>query len=250
MACSLSADGIACYRGYDAPIEDMFIFGERSTGTNVTKSVLRKAFGLPVNKSYGWKHGSPSFLAASARTLFVVSLRNAFDWSISMYAKPYHATAELKTQDFDHFIKSPWVSVMDTPRSHGLKWHLHHKQPFQPDRHPITGRTYRTIFEMREIKTKSWMGLVERGVNVAIIRHETFSADLRRSVDQLAQSFDLRIRAEVSEPEYIFRARPQVDARRKHAKARLPENIHYIRSQLDTDFEHEIGYEISDLSTN
>lgn len=243
MVHELITDGVYCRRVSDAPIEDVFVYGERSSGTNVTKRVLLDACGLRLNRSYGWKHGTPSFLASSSRTLFVVSFRDALDWCVSMYAKPYHMADGLKSLDFDAFIRSPWLSVMDAPRPHGLK-EVHRNQVLQQDRHVIEGRPYRTIFEMRSVKLHCWLGLINRDVNCALVRHEAFLNDMPGVLGRVAQAFDVQ-QDPVIGPDYIFKNRPKVAERRAHATDRLAANVDYILSQLDPELERSIGYDIN-----
>ena len=247
MTVCLGPDGLVCHRATSASIEDFVVYGERSSGTNVTKKVIRDVYGLRPTKAYGWKHGAPSFLSASKRTLFVVSLRNAFDWCVSMYAKPYHACDRLRSLDFDEFIRSPWLSVMNAPRPHGLERDLHLDQVLQPDRHPIEGRPYQTIFEMRTLKTRSWLGLLNRGVNSVVIRHEAFQHDPEACAKRVAEEFDLSAKRPFKKPDYIFKIRQEIEARRAHAQERLPHNMDFIRAQLDPKLEKAIGYDIAAL---
>jgi hypothetical protein len=244
MSFSLKTDGITCLRATTEPLEEIVLFGERSSGTNVTRRVIRQVFGLRVSKEYGWKHGAPAFLAGGARTLFVVSLRDPFDWCVSMYAKPYHAGADMRSYDFDTFIRAPWMSVMDAPRQHGLKRNLYLDQVLQPDRHVIEGRPYRNLMEMRTVKMRCWLGLLQRGVNVAILRHERLQADPEACLAALSKSFGLTATRAYKKPHYMFDIRPKVEERRAHAKARLAHNMDYIRSQLDPALEAQLGYDL------
>lgn len=240
----LGPTGLVCHRATTAPIEDFVVFGERSSGTNVTKKVIRDVYRLKTTKAYGWKHGAPSFFVASARSLFIVSLRDAFDWCVSMYAKPYHASEEVRSYDFDTFIRTPWLSVMNAPKPHGLDPNLYKNQVLQSDRHIVDGRPYQTVFEMRTVKMKSWLGLLNRGVNVAILRHEAFERDPKSYAHQIAEAFGLTEKRPFTQPDYILQRRSEIEARRAHAKARLPHNIAYIRSQLDHDLEQSVGYDL------
>jgi hypothetical protein len=239
----LGADGFVCHRATSAPIEDFVVYGERSSGTNVTKKIIRDVYGLRPTKAYGWKHGAPSIFVASARSLFIVSLRDAFDWCVSMYAKPYHVAEEIRAHDFDTFIRTPWLSVMNAPKPHGLDPRLHRDQVLQPDRHIMDGRPYRNLFEMRTVKMQAWLGLLNRGVNVVIMRHEDFQRDPQGYAGRIAAEFGLTEKRPFKTPEYIFERRRVTETRRTHAKARLPHNLEYIRAQLDHALEKSVGYD-------
>lgn len=244
LLSDLQTDGFLCHRATSAPIEEFVVYGERSSGTNVTKKVIRDVYGLRPTKAYGWKHGAPSFFAATARSLFIVSLQDAFDWCVSMYAKQYHASEELRSYDFDTFIRAPWLSVMNAPKPHGLEPRLYKNQVLQPDRHIIYGRPYRTVFEMRTVKMHSWLGLLNRGVNIAIIRHEVFQLDPQGYASRIAAEFGLTEKRPFKTPDYIFKRRPVTETRRAHAIERLPHNIEYIRTQLDHALETSVGYAV------
>lgn len=246
---TLGPAGLVCHRATSAPIEDFVVYGERSSGTNVTKKVVRDVYGLQPTKAYGWKHGAPSFFVASARSLFIVSLRDAFDWCVSMYAKPYHASKEVRSYDFDTFIRAPWLSAMNAPKPHGLDPGLYKNQVLQADRHIIEGRPYKTLFEMRTVKMRSWLGLLRRGVNIAVIRHEVFQRDPQGVAGLIAAEFGLTEKHPFKTPDYIFERRSETETRRAHAKARLPQNIAYIRSQLDHDLETSVGYDLHPSQT-
>lgn len=187
---------------------------------------------------------APRRFLQQVRSLFVVSLRDAFDWCVSMYAKPYHATEEVRSYDFDTFIRTSWLSVMNAPAPHGLEPRLYKNQVLQPDRHIIEGRPYRTVFEMRTVKMRSWLGLLNRGVNIAIIRHEVFQRDPQGYASRIATEFGLTEKRPFKTPDYIFERRPATETRRAHAIDRLPHNIEYIRTQLDHALETSVGYAV------
>ena len=91
---------------------------------------------------------------------------------------------------------------------------------------------------------RSWLGLLNRGVNVAILRHEAFERDPQGYAQQIAEAFGLTEKRPFTQPDYILQRRSEIEARRAHAKARLPHNIAYIRSQLDHDLEQSVGYDL------
>ncbi|MCC1482681.1 hypothetical protein [Roseibaca sp. Y0-43] len=134
---------------------------------------------------------------------------------------------------------------MNAPKPHGLDRKLHLNQVLQADRHVIEGRPYRNLFEMRTIKTRCWLGLLQRGVNVAILRHEAFLADPKASLATLGAAFGLQAKRPYKKPAYIFDHRTDWEERRAHAKERLPYNLDYIRSQLDRELEAQLGYDLA-----
>ena len=73
------------------------IFGERNSGTNYIKKLLRKNIksqfnfvsGKYTSKS-GWKHGLPDSSKIDKQTLVIFIVRELSTWLNSMYFRPYH----------------------------------------------------------------------------------------------------------------------------------------------------------------
>lgn len=84
------------------------IFGERNCGTNYLKKILNKLIHLQFTQKFGYKHWyikdvfprgpknnttdneCVESIKNSDDTLFIVIVRNPYDWSGSMYKKPYY----------------------------------------------------------------------------------------------------------------------------------------------------------------
>lgn len=237
---SLAADGFYIHRHVDVPIKDVCIFGERSTGTNLLNIVLKSSFGFQQAKDYGWKHGPPSFLAARDSTLFVVSLRDAIDWSISLYARPRNALVETLGLSYRDFIQSPWHSVIPD----GKNPNYPPGATVQPDLHPISGKPYDTIFKMREVKTKSWLSLARRHVNLVVVRHETFMQDRPRCLSAIADQFDLKVAPQgLEDVAYFFKKRAHEERRRAVAARDAARSRELLDKLIDWDFEAARGYD-------
>ena len=118
-------------------ILDYTIFGERNSGTNYLRSVLEANLAIPFTQVYGFKHwfikglyprSRPNTttdneciksIDQGAHTLFILIIRNPFDWLAAMYARPYHIPHASRTSLFD-FIQAPYLSYeVNLPDNHG-----------------------------------------------------------------------------------------------------------------------------------
>ncbi len=168
------------------------VFGERSSGTNFARVLLKKNLNIGPRSDLGWKHGFPHALAYPDEVLIVVVFREAFAWLRSMYAKPWHASAALQRLSFSRFIRAEWDSVVNRADYFGLP-------PGSPligcalqhDRHPLTGARFGNPIALRNAKLAGFLGLANRATNVAMIRHEALTAEPEAALAVLRESFGL-----------------------------------------------------------
>lgn len=188
---------IAHSRPFRRPIRRYQVLGERSSGTNLADIVLRRHTTLERTGDYGWKHAFPQFSSVLRDDLLVICFRNAHSWLKSMYDKPWHVPDNLTDVSFSAFLRAPWITVMDMPgamnavgrrKSLGL--------PVQGDRHPLTGRVPENPIQLRNLKNAAFLGVLERGCNVALIRHEDLTADPDGLIRALGACFGFQVSAD------------------------------------------------------
>lgn len=225
------------------------VLGERCSGTNYLQAFLRANFDLKPGDTLGWKHGFPAFLAAPSDLLAVVITRDAHDWCRSLFAKPWHSEHALRKLSFSEFIRAEWRSKADGAQYFGFAPEdTRVGQPLQADRHPITGRRFTNILQMRNVKNAAWLGLLSRDMNVAILRHEWLVASPREVVDQLAETFNLRPSGSLTVPEAHFGWAPWPKRAGTMPKPPVPlleEDQRFINAELDTEIEAILGYATS-----
>lgn len=156
-----------------APITHFQVLGERCSGTNyLHKLIINNLNVLPTNE-YGWKHGFPAFIGARPTSLAVVVVRNAIDWVLSMYRKPWHTSNDMRILEFSEFIKFPWSTIIDKAEYFGMRSDdARIGQRLQYDMHPLSGQMPSNIVELRNLKLTSHLGILNRGINVVLVRHE------------------------------------------------------------------------------
>ena len=237
-----------------------FVFGERNSGTNFTSELLKRnfpnlssmagdrieRFGFP----YGWKHGFPTMVSAPPTTLCVVVFRNPEAWVSSMYNRPWHAHPSLTNLSFSKFIRARWMTRVDeqnfgVPRD-DPRW----LSDLQYDRHPLTGRVFSNIVELRNAKNDAFLNLSNRFDNFIAIQYEELNENPEDFVRYISNFFDIP----------TFQNFTCVSERRgkKSAGVFKPQTYEAISSAdktflwsgLNTIQEQYLGYQTSELAQN
>ena len=126
-------------------IKKFTIFGERNSGTNYLLSTLQQMLYINFTSEYGFKHWyikdvTPrgenntttdneclKSINDSDDTLFIVIVRNVYDWVGSMYKIPYHIK-NIKGDSIFEFVSNKYIAYEEScPRDHGIgsktPWH-------------------------------------------------------------------------------------------------------------------------------
>lgn len=225
------------------------MLGERNSGTNYVRATLKRNLGLTATDLLGWKHGFPHMLAVPTRMLVVAVVRDPFDWSRSMHAKPWHAPKAMQRLTYSDFIRAPWQSVVDRHDYFGLeKGDARIGAPLQHDRHPLTGAAFDNIFEMRNAKVAALLGIANRGCHFAMLRFETVRDDPEGVLAEMAVAFGLE------QPDTIRPLHRRLGARfvaRVNDRPSPPAEIgatdrRFILRTLDRRQESRLGFELGD----
>ena len=146
------------------------IFSERNSGSNYLRQLISANLKLKYTSDYGFKHWwlkdvpdrpemndttdneiKYSWKEHSSEVLFIILVRNPFDWLKSMYLRPHHLKKELKFDTFQEFLEIPWICE-ETEKMN----------PNWTDLRIGKNQTYfieeaSDIFEIRRSKYKHWM---------------------------------------------------------------------------------------------
>ena len=111
-------------------LQKFTIFGERNSGTNYLENILKQKLYLKFTNEYGYKHWYIKNLEPrginntttdneckksiddSDDTLFIVIVRNVYDWVGAMYKKPHHIK-NMKRNSLLNFISN--ILLFDLP---------------------------------------------------------------------------------------------------------------------------------------
>ncbi len=238
--------GIKIFKINDIRPTKFCIVGERCSGTNLAQFLVSKHFpNLRFRPEiFGWKHGFPQKIGYAEDTLIIVLARDVFSWIKSLYRKPWHSTDLVQQRSFSAFIRGSWETDILPPQHFGIEPRdAIAGRALQLDRHPITGRTFETPLDLRNVKYQSYLGLKNREVNVAIIQMETLIRDPKLFLTCLAISFDLSIRGKVQLPELILGQYNRIIPLPSPVPAEISTaDTSFILQQLDLLTEAEIGY--------
>lgn len=239
--------GVFLRRRDSAPPTRFHVLGERSSGTNLLKTLLKRNTAMHPSEALGWKHGFPVSVGIPDNLTAICVFRNAADWAISLYKRPWHVHPDLQTLPFSDFIRAEWHAIIDRTTDFDLVHPELHVDgaDLQYDRHPLTGKRFENIFALRRAKMAGHLGMLNRGGNVTIVRMET--------VIEAPEAFTFAFRTAYGLPPKgdVFRGetrrmghgwRASVAARAPAPEALSRDDLAFLKSQIDPEIEGLLGY--------
>lgn len=230
-----------------APPTRFQVFGERSSGTNFVKRLVGRNTALSPMEDLGWKHGFPQMVAIPPDVAILCTLRDARAWALSMHAKPWHCPPDMQALAFSEFLRAEWATKADHKRFFPQVAALGGTgMPLQQDRHPLTGRPFANLFALRRAKLEALLSFLNRGCTVALVRTEAVQAAPEAFLDALRGGLDLPPAQSPYRPvlkRLGSKFRPAVADRPPTPKALGPDELAFLRSQLDLGTEAALGYD-------
>ncbi|MCG7574691.1 hypothetical protein MHM39_14050 [Phaeobacter sp. CNT1-3] len=243
--------GLYFQRTHDVPLTHFQVFGERGSATNLVRKLIDKNLNIVRTESLGWKHAAPHMVAIPRDFLMIGVVRNAESWALSMHKRPWHLDPSCQAHDFATMLRSPWRGIVDreadfeevvgemTGQTEGLE--------LQFDRHPITGRPFENLFDLRNVKMATLLGMLNRDCNMLLIRAETVQTDPEGFIDWVKTNLDLTMRPPRFKPVKRrlgnrFNLSAPVEVRGETPKALSDEDRKYMLSKLDLAQEASLGY--------
>jgi hypothetical protein len=221
------------------------VIGERSSGTNYVKRLLGRNTPLNPVDTLGWKHGPLQPTAIPPDLVVVLSLRNAVDWALSMFAKPWHTSVQMQELGFADFLRAPWETIVDHRKYFANAGPAMVGQPLQHDRNPESGAAFDNLFHLRRGKLAAHLTVVNRGCSFVIVRHESVINDPQGFLTAFRSNLGLQQTTEPLRPvlkRLGARFVPAV-SNRPSAPAHLSTSDRdFLRSQLDLKLEQALGY--------
>ncbi len=219
------------------------MLGERCSGTNYVAQLLRRnAFWLRLTDQHGWKHGFCEEVGGPASdTLFVLVVRDPFDWATSLWRTPWHAAQPLRDAAFSEFVRMEWECEW------GRDMELAANDPrvgteMVHERDPLTGRRFLDVLALRAAKLRSCLALASRVQRFSVVRYEDAAARPRELCAKLLGAHCVRrwpwFRAVRT---WKGGAEPFVPKPR-HAMSRA--DVLHVASRLDASLERELGYDV------
>lgn len=192
------------------------IYGERNSGTNFLETAISTNFDIPYIRGHGNKHFWSDYhdygLLNNKSCLVIVIVRNVCSWINSMYRQPFHLQPQLNNylgreliitpttkkkflnKEFWSYYDNPDGVFGSGPRAgesmYGIEIGMDKNQP--GDRHLITGKRYKNIFEQRAVKLEYAVNEIPKKVkNYHLIKLEDLKNNYNTVLSNLTKKFDL-----------------------------------------------------------
>ncbi len=233
-------------------IHQLKVCGERSSGTSFLKALMEHNFlDLDVlgvcSDRFGYKHflwwfDTPAekgklqrlnykleavTLANSDDCLFIVIVRDPYDWLRSFFLLPHHVSPTLLDKGFFHFISQPW--------------HLKDRFEEIDGYNPYTKKPFSNLLELRNYKMQNYLKLKDRVKNYCFVRYEDLSANPEGFVNFIADFYNLK-KTNKFVPITTSRGVGKSFYEKKNYFDLDNEVVDFINLSLDWDTEKKIGY--------
>ena len=164
-----------------------------------------------------------------------------------MHAKPWHCPPALQALSFSEFIRAQWATVADRPRYFPQVAELGGVgQPLQHDRHPLTGLPFENLYALRRAKLAALLGFFNRGCTLVFCRMEEVIARPQAFLNDLHTELQVPGLAAEFRPVHKrlgSRFAPAVEPRPATPKVMPPDDLAFLRAQVDCDQERLLGYD-------
>jgi len=239
-------------KNHQGPIQFQ-IFGERNSGTSfITQLILQNVKNLKLTTRFGWKHGLTNGVeppdrqnarvfpvtGKHHRTLFVVVVRNPYDWIRSMYKQPWHVHT-LNGVPFSQFIRHPPTTHRGPPFRKGSRYPVYDK-----DLDPVTRNVYDNFWHMRNTKYREWLGLEKKVQHFLFVNYDEVCKNPQKFIKNITKTGKLRPRKHYT-PILTYKGQKNSHRFKKRVyTSTTPADINFITSQLDAEQERKMGFDI------
>ena len=168
------------------------VFSERCSGSNLLESFIDINFpSLKRSSDYGFKHWlDPRFLDCRdfpRDHVFLLLIRDPFDWIRSIHAQPWHAAPHLRSMPISEFLRSEWWCVWDE-QAHIYRDDATYMNEIASEKNPVTGCRFSTILEVRSVKYRLWDRRLSSHSRLVRITLENFLASPSRVASSIASA--------------------------------------------------------------
>lgn len=234
---------VRLFRGSSPTMTHFAVRGERSCGTNYLQNLIRRHTTLKV-LDIGWKHGFYFKYDEPLhdQLLIFVVVRNWYDWTLSMYRKPWHASREVHSLEFSEFIRATWQTVY--LRGTAANGQRCAEIKLQDDLNPLSGRPFSNIYQLRNAKHNFLLGLQQRHSNVVYLQYEWLIGNEALLLEKLNETFSIPISCFIPISTRFgsdYRAFPAI-TRPPSPDAICLDDLGFIDGVLDWSTEGAIGY--------
>lgn len=234
-------------------LKKVTVIGERCSGTNYISGLIKSNFPLYKTRSdeYAQKHFYPwldlpafsiskkgkrerdvNFLNNSKECLFIVVVRDPYNWLRSFYAQPFHVLSrKMIGKGFFHFLQHEW-------RAEESK----HNNVSYPDHwNPYKERPFKNVLELRKYKILNYLQVGILVDNFFVVQYEKVAKNPAQFVEFMSENFHME-KNDVFENITSYKN----EGKKKFQKKEYPpfeiKEFEFINQEIDWDVEKFIGY--------
>ena len=159
--------------------------------------------------------------------LFLVILRDPYDWVRSFYQSPWAVPDEIKNHGFSHFIHSTW-------KNSGVYSQI-------DDYNPYTKTPFQNVLELRKYKTINYLSMGKKVKNFCLVRYEDLEKDPGGFLEYLSRKYNLAL-SQVYYPVNTYKGTSTPYVKKKYPMFH-PNDLRFINIKLDWELESQFGYQ-------
>lgn len=180
------------------------ILGERCSGTNFLEESMTHNFNIQYTAEYGNKHffcfnNYNSNKSYTDDTLFIGIIRNPIYWLNSFSKELYHVP-EINRKNLASFLFNEFYSVedeipieFDSTNCMINKFNSNKHKLNTQDLNYLTGKKYKNIFELRQLKNSFLMDVMPNKVNnYILINYEDLLYNFNETMTLIKDKFKLK----------------------------------------------------------
>lgn len=253
----------------DQKMHSFQVLGERCSGTNFLNTLIGNNFpnasrlkfleSTRLNKHFiPWLFDEASvykhlyYPFPSENVLYVVVIRNVFDWVRSFYREPHHMNESQNKNGFTGFITQIWTPKDCSAYFQSLNpWEVILGEPGYKNgdmlcslidgEDPLTHKPFENILQLRARKYQNYLRLGNFVNNVIYVKYEDVNNDPQGFVNYLANFFEGRAESFV----------PVLTYKGFNKEKYIPKTYAYLEdadkkfmlAEMDLDLEASFGYE-------
>lgn len=193
-------------------------------------------FTLPQEEWYG--NRSQYTFENTEDYLFILIIRNPYDWIRSLHKQPWCAAEHLRNLEFSEFIRSPWELnpldpdiIRESIRNPLVNWDPETRSPFS------------NIMKLRTAKLKNMFLIYQKVHNFYVIKYETVRDNPQEVSKEISSLFKVDRNLEYHPVEWYKGDNRQGKYNKCEYAPISSEDLIFINHQLNEELKNQLGYE-------
>lgn len=234
------------------------ILGERCSGTTFISSLIEENcpelestskfgdkhflwwFDFPINDSLlsrlNYTREDLSF-TNSDDCLFVMIVRDPYDWVRSFYLAGHHISESLLEKDFSGFLSSTWEVTK------GRMHPKHGDRELIDNYNPYTKAPFANILELRGYKLNNYLKVRTRVKNFCFVHYEEVAANPKGFIDFLEEEYQIRKKKNFVKID-SYQGKEKEPFVKKRYFVFNNHDLNFINNNLDWKMEEKVGYHL------